>query len=96
MSLKFIWKNILAQMKLFIHLILWRDICDKIWTEMKGDMKHRKLDSWREKESSKMLHFKGLAKQTPGPTLEKWSRKSKYFSVIGRKKMVTIQWKVFA
>lgn len=61
MSLEFIWKNILAKIKLFIHLALWRDIYDKIWAEIIGDMRHRKLGSYREKESSKVLHFKGLA-----------------------------------
>lgn len=39
-------------MKLFIHLKFWRDICDTIWAEMKGDIRHEKFGSDEERKSS--------------------------------------------
>lgn len=54
-------KKYFSPNKMLIHLILWRDIYDKIWAEMIVDMRHGKLDLCREKESSKILQLKGLA-----------------------------------
>lgn len=77
-------------MKLFIHLKIWRDICDKIWAEMKGDVRHTNSGSQEERESSKILHLRAWlkVKHFVIPALEKWSRKKQMkicFSVTVRK-----------
>lgn len=78
-------------MKLFVHLKLWRDICDEIRAEMKGDIRHERFGSCGERKSSKMFHFKGLATAPCPPPWKNEANGELLFCNNKKNKMVAIK-----